>query len=158
MGNISKYVHELLVKKRLTLSIAESCTGGMLASSLTEHPGSSRYLTLGIVAYSNRAKKDILGIPESVIAKNGAVSKRVAELMSLGAIKISGSKIGVGITGVAGPSGATLKKPKGTVFIAVAKGKKVLCKKFSLKRNRKKIRTQSVLKALGLLKFILTPL
>ena len=150
-NKILEQLHKKLLKKEKTLAIAESCTGGLLSNLLTSLPGSSDYFLLGAVTYSNKSKKTILNIPEKIIARYGAVSQPVAKLMAKNIRKKIKADIGLSITGIAGPGGATLKKPIGTVFIALAKKNKTLCRKFLLSGNRKAIRKQSVQAALRLL-------
>lgn len=106
--------------ERRSIACAESCTGGLLAARLTERAGASAYFAGGTVAYSNKAKREVLGVPEELIVAHGAVSIEVAEAMAAGAIKRFGAEIGVGITGVAGPDGGTEAKPVGYVCICVA--------------------------------------
>ena len=112
-------VATLLKKYHKTIAVAESCTGGLVSDKLTNIPGISEYFLEGVVAYGNRAKVDILGVPEELITKHGAVSPQVAMAMAEGIKKRSSSDIGVGITGIAGPTGATKEKPVGLVYIAV---------------------------------------
>ena len=152
MKYIVSEIHNLLIKGRKTLAIAESCTGGLVSSLITQNPGSSRYFILGVVVYSNKAKETILKIPQSVIARYGAVSKNVASLMAKSVRKIAKTDFGIGITGIAGPTGGTQKKPVGTVFIAVDSKNKGLSKKFLFKGNRNTIRKKAALKSLELLK------
>ena len=150
-----KKLLEILSKKKLTLAVAESCTGGALSNRLTNIPGSSRVFLLGIIAYSNEAKNKILKIPKSVIQAKGAVSSETAKLMAAKIAKLSGSSIGIAITGIAGPRGASKDKPVGTVFIAVASDKKIIAKKFYFSGNRLQIKIKTTEKALDmLLKFI----
>jgi nicotinamide-nucleotide amidase len=115
-------VGDLLRASSLRIATAESCTGGLLASRLTDVPGSSDYVDRGVVCYSNRAKTELLGVPEALIEEHGAVSEPVALAMATSVGARAGVEIGVGITGVAGPGGGTEAKPVGTVFIAVARG------------------------------------
>jgi nicotinamide-nucleotide amidase len=112
-------IGDLLRERQLTIAVAESCTGGLLASRLTDVPGSSAYMERGIVCYSNRSKSELLGIAESLIAAHGAVSEEVAGAMAHGVRQRAATSIGVGITGIAGPDGGTPSKPVGTVCIAV---------------------------------------
>lgn len=151
MRDIVKKTHRLFLQNKKTVAVAESCTGGKASSCLTRNPGSSRYFMLGIVAYSNKSKSKMLKIPLSLIKKEGAVSKIVACLMAKSIRKIAGTDIGLGITGIAGPAGGTLKKPVGTVYIALNCKFKAVCKKFILKGSREEIRKQSCEKALELL-------
>jgi len=148
-------IHNALLKKEKTLAIAESCTGGLLSKLLTDTPGSSKYLNLGIIAYSNAAKERILKIPHTVILKYGAVSRQVAILMAKNVKKISKVNYGIGITGIAGPSGGSKVKPIGTVYIAVSDVNKTICKKFVFRGTRSVIKTKSALRSLELLKKLL---
>ena len=104
----------------MTIAVAESCTGGLLASRLTDVPGSSAYVDRGVVCYSNRAKTELLGIAETLIAEHGAVSEPVARAMAEAIRAQARADVGVGVTGIAGPGGGTAEKPVGTVAIAVA--------------------------------------
>jgi nicotinamide-nucleotide amidase len=113
-------IGELLTKKGLKLSIAESCTGGLISNMITNVSGSSNYFERGIISYSNRSKIEILGVKEELIEKYGAVSKECAVKMAEGVRQISGSDIGLAVTGIAGPSGGTAQKPVGTVHIAIS--------------------------------------
>ena len=113
-------VGELLRARGWRVALAESCTGGLATSRLTDVPGSSDYVERGIVAYSNEAKVDLLGVPASLIEQHGAVSEPVAAAMAEGIRDRAGVQVGVGITGIAGPGGGTVEKPVGTVCIAVA--------------------------------------
>ena len=144
-------IHKLLVKSKKTVAVAESCTSGLLSNFLTQIPGSSKYFILGVVVYSNKAKESILKIPANIIAKRGAVSKNVAELLAKSVRLIAKADFGIGITGIAGPSGGSKEKPVGTVFIAIDSKNKRLCKKFIFTGNRLTVRKKAVLKALELL-------
>lgn len=155
MEHIVKQIHSSLIKKRKTLAVAESCTGGLLSNLLTYIRGSSKYFILGIVAYSNRAKQDILKIPPELIAKKGTVSQAVALKLAQQVRKIAKTDFGIGVTGIAGPSGGTPQNPVGTVFIAVASKNKTISKKYQFRGNRVTIRKKSSLKALELLKSLL---
>jgi len=142
-------IAQYLEKHKKTLSTAESCSGGLLANRLTNVPGSSKYFQLGIVAYSNEAKMNILGIPEDILKKYGAVSKPTAILMARRARELGKTDYGIGITGIAGPSGGTKKKPVGLVYLAFAKEGVVACKKCLFHGSRLSIKrqtTQEVLK------------
>ena len=155
MQDIVNHIHKLLIKNKKTIAVAESCTGGQLSNLLTQIPGSSAYFILGVVAYSNQAKATILNIPPAIIAKEGAVSKDVATVMAEAVRKKAKTDLAIGITGIAGPTGATEKKPLGTVFIAINSKRKKLCKKFYFKGNRLTIRKKTALKSLELLKSII---
>ena len=152
MQNTIKYIHQHLIKNGKTVSTAESCTGGILSGILTQLSGSSQYFILGVTTYSNRAKVSILKIPASIINKKGAVSKDIACLMAKNIRQIAKTDFGIGITGIAGPTGATPGKPVGTVFICVTNKNRTICKKFIFRGNRATIRKQSALKALDLLR------
>ena len=151
MKKISKKVVGLLRKKKLKISFAESCTGGLLASSITSVSGSSKIFTLGLVTYSNQAKIKILKVPKRIILKYGAVSKETCLSMVKNLSKISMTNISVSITGVAGPRGGTKEKPVGLVFIGIKKGNKTLIKKYLFKnKKRNLIQKATVNKALNL--------
>lgn len=155
MQDIINQIHKLLLEKRKTIAVAESCSGGLTSSLLTKISGSSRYFILGIVAYSNKAKEDILGIRHSYVIKNGAISSIVASKMAGSIRKISKANLGIGITGIAGPTGGAPQKPVGTVFIAIDSKNKKICKKFLFKGSRVAIRRKTALKALELLREII---
>ncbi|OQB11477.1 MAG: Nicotinamide-nucleotide amidohydrolase PncC [Candidatus Omnitrophica bacterium ADurb.Bin205] len=154
MHNLPKYIHQALIKKSKTLAIAESCTAGLISKILTDNPGSSKYLLLGITAYSNQIKKEILKIPIPILSKKGAVSEEVALLMAKNVRRLGKADLGLGVTGIAGPTptGERINKPVGTVFIAVTDGKHNLCQKFLFTGNRSSVRKQAALKSLKLLK------
>lgn len=151
MDNIVKQVHNLLIKNKKSISVAESCTGGLLSNLLTQISDSSKYFILGIVTYSNKSKENILKIPANIIAKKGAVSETVAKLLAKSVRLIAKTDFGIGITGIAGPSGGSKEKPVGTVFIAIDTKNKKICKKFKFSGSRATIRRKSALKALELL-------
>tara|TARA_Y100000590_G_scaffold17610_1_gene21119 strand:- start:127 stop:600 length:474 start_codon:yes stop_codon:yes gene_type:complete len=152
MIKLSQKIVKLLSKKRLNISFAESCTGGLLSSSITSVIGSSKVFTLGLVTYSNQAKMNILKVPKRIIIKHGAVSYETCLFMVKNLNKISKTNISVSITGVAGPKGGTKQKPVGLVFIGIKKGNKTLVRKFLFK-NKKRINIQktTVNKALNLI-------
>jgi nicotinamide-nucleotide amidase len=155
MEAIVEQIHKSLLKKRKTIAVAESCTGGLLSSLLTKKAGSSEYFIGGVVAYSNKAKVDALKIPRSVIVKNGAVSGPVVKLMAQRIRKLAKTDFGIGITGIAGPAGGTPRKPVGTVFIAVDSKDKRISGKFHFTGSRNAIRKKTALKSLELLKRLL---
>ena len=133
---LEEVVGKLLAQKGLKLAVAESCTGGLIADRITNIPGSSRYFERGIVAYSNEAKIQILGVPEELIKIYGAVSREVAEAMAEGVRKISGADIGISTTGIAGPTGATPTKPVGLVWIGYSDKNETFAKEFRFGDNR----------------------
>ena len=147
-----KSLIKILAKKKLRISVAESCTGGMLSSAITSVSGSSKVFSMGLVAYSNQAKTSILKIPNQIIKKNGAVSVQCCLAMVNNLSKISKAKICISITGIAGPKGGSKQKPVGLVYIGVKIGKKVVVNKCNFKNNgRTFIQRQTVKKALNLL-------
>ena len=152
MKKISQKLVKILSKKRLKISFAESCTGGMLSSSITSVSGSSKVFTLGLVTYSNQAKINILKVPKKIIIKNGAVRYETCLSMVKKLNKISKTNIAVSITGIAGPKGGTKLKPVGLVYIGIKKKNKILVKKF-LFNNKKRnlIQKAAVNKALNLI-------
>ena len=122
--NIGEIVGKILIEKKLTVSVAESCTGGLISSKLTDVPGSSAYIKLNLVTYSNETKIKMLDIPEEILQTYGAVSNQTAFKMAEGAKKILKADIGMGVTGIAGPTGATPTKPVGLVYIGISNGEK----------------------------------
>ena len=152
MKKLSQKIVKLLSKKRLNISFAESCTGGLLSSSITSISGSSKIFTFGLVTYSNKSKMNILKIPKKIIMKHGAVSYETCLYMVKNLNKISKTNISLSITGVAGPKGGTKQKPVGLEFIGIKKGNKILIRKFLFK-NKKRILIQkaSVNNALNLI-------
>ena len=152
MKKLSQKIVKLLSKKRLKISFAESCTGGLLSSSITSISGSSKVFTLGLVTYSNQAKINILKVPKKIIIKHGAVSYETCLSMVKNLNKISKTNISVSITGIAGPKGGTKQKPVGLVYIGIKKGNKTLVKKYLFKnKKRKSIQKATVNKALNLI-------
>jgi len=152
MKKLSQKIVKLLNKKKLKVSFAESCTGGLLSSTLTSVSGSSKVFTLGLVTYSNHAKINILKVPKKTIVKHGAVSYETCLSMVKNLNKISKTNISVSITGVAGPKGGTKQKPVGLVFIGIKKGNKSLVKKCLFKnKKRNLIQKATVNKALNLI-------
>tara|TARA_X000000368_G_scaffold272759_1_gene216258 strand:+ start:132 stop:596 length:465 start_codon:yes stop_codon:yes gene_type:complete len=138
-------IHKKLIKKKLTISVAESCTGGLLAYNFTKLANSSKYFQMGITTYSNQAKTKILKINKNIIRKYGAVSHQCCKSMVLNLSKISNSKINVSITGIAGPGGGSKEKPVGLVYIGIKKGKTLLIKENRFKsKNRNSIQKSTV--------------
>ena len=138
--NINK-LHKKFIKKNITISVAESCTGGLLSSKLTRLSGSSKYFQMGLVTYSNKAKIKILKVKKKIIDKYGSVSPQCCRSMVQNLSKLSKSKINVSITGIAGPNGGTESKPVGLVYIGLKKGRKIIIKK-NLFKNKKRILIQ----------------
>lgn len=146
-----KMLYGKLEEMKMTLGVAESCTGGMLAQVLTSVPGSSRFFKGGIVAYSNEVKHKILNVPMEVLQKNGAVSKECVELMVENVKSLLETDIGCAITGIAGPGGATKDKPVGSVYIAVSSPAIRIVRSQRFSGNREEIRMISVITALDML-------
>ena len=139
----SKKLINLLKKKKLKISFAESCTGGLMSSIITSNSGSSKVFDLGLVTYSNQAKQKILKVPNKIIKKYGAVSAQCCLSMVNNLSKISKSQINVSITGIAGPKGGTRKKPVGLVFIGLKFKRKILINKYLFK-NKSRINFQKI--------------
>ena len=140
----------LLKRKKLKISIAESCTGGMLSSAITSVSGSSKVFNLGLVAYSNQSKIKVLKVPKNIIRKYGSVSEQVCLAMLKNLNKISKTNFSVSITGIAGPSGGTKIKPVGLVYVGIKKGNRTEVKKYLFKnKGRSYIQRAAVNKSLG---------
>ena len=150
--DLNQKVFIILKKKKLKISLAESCTGGLLSASITSIKGSSKVFTMGLVTYSNQSKITILKIPKKIIQKYGAVSVQCCLSMVKNLSKISKSKICISITGIAGPKGGTRIKPIGLVYIGIKIGRKIVINKCNFKnKGRLFIQKQSVKKTLNLL-------
>ena len=132
-------LHRKLIKKKLTISVAESCTGGLLAHNLTKLANSSKYFQMGLITYSNQAKIKILKINKNIIKKYGAVSHECCKAMVRNLSKISKSKINISITGIAGPGGGSEDKPIGLVYIGIKKGNKIIIKENKFKTKNRNI-------------------
>jgi nicotinamide-nucleotide amidase len=145
-------VGNLLRDRRATVSVAESCTGGMLGERLTSVPGSSDYFVGGFIAYANAMKVELLGVPPEVLEQHGAVSRETAEAMAAGARRRTGSAYALSITGVAGPDGGSDSKPVGTVYIAIADDAGIHTGHRCFLGDRQRIRTFTVQMALDLLR------
>ena len=156
MNHLIKKVVNKLVKKKIKISFAESCTGGLLSSSITSVSGASKIFKLGLIVYSNQSKINTLKIPLKTIKKYGAVSEQVCLLMVKNISKLAKSDIYVSITGIAGPRGGSQKKPVGLVYIGIKKGNKINIKKYLFNNKRRSyIQKTSVKKSLELiLRFI----
>ena len=141
MNNLSLKIVKLLTKNKYTISFAESCTGGLLASNITSISGSSKVFNLGLITYSNNSKVKLLKVPKKTITKYGAVSYETCLSMVENLSKISKSNISISITGVAGPNGGTKEKPVGLVYIGLKKGHKTIIRK-NLFKNKKRISIQ----------------
>ena len=153
--NIEK-LHKKLIKKKITLSVAESCTGGLLSSKFTRLSGSSKYFQMGLVTYSNNAKIKILKVKKKIIDKYGSVSPECCGSMVQGLTKISKSKINLSVTGIAGPNGGTKDKPVGLVYIGLTKrNKTIVSKNFFKKKDRKSIQNKTVEKCIKLIQNII---
>jgi len=152
MKLLAKKIVKILIKKKLKISFAESCSGGLLSSVITSVSGSSKVFTLGFVVYSNQSKTKILKVPKNIIRKYGSVSEQVCLTMVKNLSKISKTNISVSITGIAGPSGGTKIKPIGLVYVGIKKGNKIEVKKYLFKnKGRSYIQKAAVNKSLGLI-------
>jgi competence/damage-inducible protein CinA-like protein len=149
-------VGDLLRSCAMTIGVAESCTGGLLASRITDVPGSSEYFDRGAVCYSNRAKVEWLGVPEPVILEHGAVSEPVARAMADGVRAQAGASVGIGVTGIAGPGGGTAAKPVGTVAIAVVTPAEARVRSYQFIGNRDMVKFQATQAALNMFRLMLT--
>ncbi|MCA1561894.1 MAG: competence/damage-inducible protein A [Acidobacteria bacterium] len=154
---MEEVVGDLLRARDLTVAVAESCTGGLLTSRLTDVPGSSAYVLAGVAAYSNTAKTELVGVPASLLEAHGAVSEPVAEALARGIMARTGADVGVGVTGIAGPGGATPGKPVGTVAIAVARGaESAITRTFRFPGGRAQVKYSATQAALDMLRRLLS--
>ena len=152
MKLLSKKVINKLIKKKLTISAAESCTGGLLSNVITSVSGSSKVFTLNLIAYSNQSKIKVLKVPKNIIKKYGSVSEQVCLAMVKNLSKISKTNISVSVTGIAGPIGGTKIKPVGLVYVGIKKGNRAEVKKYLFKnKGRSYIQKAAVNKSLGLI-------
>ncbi|MFH1624746.1 MAG: competence/damage-inducible protein A [Pseudomonadota bacterium] len=145
-------VGDLLRSSGDTIAVAESCTGGLITTRLTNIPGSSDYVERGVVTYSNQAKIDILNVPAHLVEEFGAVSAQVAESMAQGVRKLGRTTLGLAVTGIAGPGGATPEKPVGLVFVSLADEKKTVVKSYNFPGDRSQVRLASSEAALDLVR------
>ncbi|MBN2620906.1 nicotinamide-nucleotide amidohydrolase family protein [candidate division WOR-3 bacterium] len=145
------FVGSLLKKTGMTISVCESCTGGMLGSVITSVAGSSEYFKGGVIAYANNVKVRIVGVRATTLQRYGAVSKQTAREMAQRVRDSLQTDIGLGITGIAGPTGGSRTKPVGCVYISVAIGKKIVVKEYTFQGTRKDIRKKACTRALHLL-------
>ena len=147
-----KSLIRILIKKKLKISFAESCTGGLLASTITSISGASKVFNLGLITYSNQAKNKVLKVNKNILKKYGAVSHECCSAMVKNLSKISKASINVSITGIAGPKGGTKQKPVGLVYIGIKKGDKIEINKCLFKnKKRTSIQKATVKKALNLI-------
>ena len=147
---LEQVVGDLLREHKMTIAVAESCSGGLLASRLTDVPGSSDYVERGVVCYSNRSKTELAGVADTLIAEHGAVSEPVAQAMAEGIRSRSGTNVGIGITGIAGPGGGTPEKPVGTVAVAVAVDDEIRVRTFQFLGSREMVKFQAAQSALNM--------
>jgi len=145
-------VGRMLLERQLTLAVAESCSGGLLGHRLTSVPGSSAYFERGVLAYSNRAKEELLGVPESILTAHGTVSGPCAEAMARGVATLAGAPCALAVTGIAGPDGGTPTKPVGTVFVGLAVRGETLARRFYFSGDRAAVKWQSTQAALDMLR------
>ena len=152
MKLLSRNIIKKLSKKKLKISFAESCTGGLLSSAITSISGSSKVFNLGLVTYSNQSKIKVLKVSKKIISKYGAVSEQVCKAMAKNVSKIGKTNMSVSVTGIAGPNGGTRKKPVGLVYVGIKKGNKISIKKYLFKnKGRSYIQKATVNKCLGLI-------
>ena len=152
LNNKSKKIVSLLKRKKLKIAVAESCTGGLLSSAITSVSGSSKVFTLGLIAYSNQSKIKVLKVPKSIIRKYGSVSEPVCLAIVKNVSRISKTNMSVSITGIAGPSGGSKKKPVGLVYVGIKKSNRTEVKKYLFKnKGRAYIQKAAVNKSLGLI-------
>lgn len=144
-------LYDTLASKHLTVSCAESCTGGLIGAEITSAPGASSFFLGSAVTYANSAKEDILKVPLGILVRYGAVSAQTAVCMADGARRLYGSDIAVAVTGIAGPGGATPDKPIGLVYIAVASDAFSAVRRFDFPGDRETVRCHTVSAALGML-------
>jgi nicotinamide-nucleotide amidase len=150
MMNLSERIGKILLERRWTVCAAESCTGGLLLSSLTDISGSSAYILGGVVTYSNEAKMKFVGVQESTLAAHGAVSEETAREMALGVQKAFGANLAFSVTGIAGPGGGSAEKPVGLVYVGVAVNNELTVQRYLWQGNRVENKAQSVEAALSL--------
>ena len=152
MKEISHKVVKLLKRKKLKISFAESCTGGMLSSAITSINGSSKVFNLGLITYSNESKIKTLKVPKKILSKYGAVSSQVCKAMAKNVSRIGKTNMSISVTGIAGPSGGTIKKPVGLVYVGIKKNNIVNVKKYFFKnKGRSYIQRSTVKKCLSLI-------
>jgi nicotinamide-nucleotide amidase len=153
--HILKDLHRILIARGLTISVCESCTGGILGSMITSRSGSSDYFLGGIIAYANTVKQRVVGVRARTLLASGSVSSRTAREMAQRVRRLTGSDIGISITGIAGPTGGTKSKPVGLVYVAAAGKNACLVKRFQFRGTRVLIRKNACIGALQTLKALL---
>jgi len=154
-AKVERVVGRLLKKRGLTLAVAESCTGGLIGDRLTDVPGSSRYFAGGVIAYSNAAKKSVLGVRKQTLAKWGAVSEQTVEEMAAGVRRRFGAQVGVAVSGVAGPGGGTKVKPIGLVYVCVRVEGRSTVERHHFNGGRRAVKERSAAAALDLCRRVL---
>ena len=154
LNNQLKKLTTLLKKKKIKVSVAESCTGGLISYNLTKMPGASKYFMMGVVSYSNKSKIDLLKVRQKTLTKYGAVSAETCKEMCKNLFKTSKTNIAISVTGIAGPDGGTKKKPIGLVYIGICSKKKLEIIKFSFNKkfSRINIQNQTLIKTIKLIK------
>ncbi len=145
---LEQEVARLLLSLKVTIAVAESCTGGLICHRLTNISGSSEYLETGVVTYSNRSKMQLLGVPEQIIRDHGAVSEACVQAMAIGVRRMAESDLGLAVSGIAGPTGGTPEKPVGTVHMALAWKEGVMCWRYLFRGGRREIKEQASQEAL----------
>ena len=154
-GAVERVIGRLLVKRGLTLAVAESCTGGLIGDRLTDVPGSSRYFIGGVIAYSNAAKQRILGARKQTLARWGAVSEQTVREMAAGVCRLFKAQVGFAVSGIAGPSGGSKAKPVGLVYICVRAGRSIAVERHRFHGGRRAVKEQSAEAALRLCRKVL---
>ena len=149
--NLLNKISDELKKRHLTVATSESCTGGLLAHTLTNISGSSEYFERGVVTYSDKSKMELLNIPQKTLEEHGAVSKQTAKAMAIGIKEQANVDIGISTTGIAGPTGGTKEKPVGLVYIGIATSKKTEVKRFLFSKDRLQNKEKTCYKALDFL-------
>jgi nicotinamide-nucleotide amidase len=145
---LEEKVASLLLSRKMTVAVAESCTGGLICHRLTNVSGSSDYLEMGVITYSNRSKIKLLGVQEKILRDHGAVSEACVRSMAAGVKGLAGTDLGLAVSGIAGPTGGTPEKPVGTVHMALAWDKEVYCWKHRFEGSREEIKEQASREAL----------
>lgn len=153
--NLEKRLSEVLRSKNLKISLAESCTGGLISHRITNVSGSSDYFERGVIAYSNNSKTELLGVSKVILESFGAVSSETAKAMAEGVRRLSNTDLGLSVTGIAGPLGGTPKKPVGLVYIGLSSSKSTIVKEHRFQGSRDEVKEQSSEEAL---KMVLTHL